>query len=109
MKSAVAAQVRYAVKIRQLAAAARIIDPGMKPYGELYDQGRALEAAVRGEAEEMTVLLIGRCRATLVALRATSTGDPFEAAVVADGRAALNRLANLIRCNDPDPLDPPAT
>lgn len=108
MKSMMQAQVRYATRVRQVAAAARIVDPGMKPYGELYDRARALESAVRGEAPEMTRLLIGRCRATLVELRATSTGDEFEAAVVADGRAALNRLANLIRCNDPDPLDPPA-
>lgn len=108
MKSPVIAQTRYAVKLRHIAASARIVDPGMKPYGALYDQGRALEAAVRAEAEDMPRLLIGRCRATLVELRATPTGDEFEAAVVADGRAALNRLANLIRCNDPDPLDPPA-
>jgi len=107
--SAVAVQTRYAVRLRHLASSARLVDPGVKPYVALHDQARALEAAVRAEAPEMAGHLIGECRRTLAGIRATSTGDPFEAAVVADGRAALNRLANMIRCNDPDPLDPPAT
>lgn len=99
MKSPVVYQTRYAVRLRQLATSARLVEPGQTLYGDLHARVRALEAAVRAEAPEMTGLLIARCRSVLDLLNE----DPseFEAAVVADGRAALTRLARSVRGADP--------
>lgn len=102
MKPPVYYQTRDVVRLRQLATSARLVDPGQSLYGDLHAEVRSLEAAVRAEAAEMTVLLITRCRATLSALAAASgTEGSFEAAVVVDGRKALDRLARSVRGVDP--------
>lgn len=122
MKSPAQFRTPYAARLRGVAAAGAIYDPTDDLAKTLHRQARALEAAVRVGADVVTSLLIGECRKTLTTMAAEArllnaepnperldpSGQMLDA-VCLDARAALNRLAGMIRNNDPNPNDPEAS
>lgn len=112
MRPRTPAQTRtpYATRLLGCCRAGVLAAPGVTQYDELARQARALEAAVKAGADRTALVLIAACRDGLAAVESTlPPDDALGAALAADGREALNRLANMIRVNDPDPSPPPST
>ncbi len=92
----------YAVQFRQVCGAIAAYAPSDETR-KLHAASRSLEGATRAGATRMAGKLAPTARDALDAL----TGDEVVVAGREDAREALNRLSNMIRCNDPDPVARP--
>lgn len=92
----------HAVQFRQVCGAIAAYAPGDETR-KLHAVSRSLEGATRAGATRMADKLAPSAREALDAL----TGDEVVMAGREDAREALNRLCNMVRCNDPDPRDVP--
>lgn len=96
----------YAQRLRGVAAAASLALPTSVPAKRLKASTAALEAAVKVGADRSAIELLAAVRRDLHGLPVIDGPGyvrDLSAALQADGREAANRLAGMIRRNDPDP------
>lgn len=100
---------RYSGRLAQIGRVAVTALPASEHAKMLRRESLALDAAVKAEAPEIVTVLIANCRRTISRINAATLADDpdtdLKGAIVIDGRAALNRLANMIRNNDPSPVE----
>lgn len=92
----------YARRLNGIARAAVTLLPADDKAKALRVTASALEASVKVGADRTTMQLIGRARRQITAFASIEESDLAEA-LRDDAREALNRLAGMIRRNDPDP------
>ena len=93
----------YATKVALLALAAKVYHPEDKYVARLNVKAQALVLVVKGGGWAATAETIARIRRDLDAL---PVADDLARALRDDTRAALNRLAGMIRNGDPNPAEP---
>lgn len=110
MYDPIKAQLRWTTKLKHVAAAGRAVFPKDEQVADLARNANALHYAIAGGAPDTAEVLIARCRNAVTRVRAVDDASVEDLAFVdawkADARKALNRVANMIRRNDPDPSEP---
>lgn len=96
----------YAVKFRQVCGAIAAYAPSDETRN-LHAVARALESATRAGATRMAGRLAPVARTALAEMSRDSHPDEVVSAGIEDALEALNRLTNMIRCSDPDPVAMP--
>lgn len=92
----------YAQRLRGVATAAALACPNDAKAKSLKTTAVALEATVRVGANRSTLQLIDRARRDVSAIQSFAEPELVDA-FRDDAREALNRLAGMVRRNDPDP------
>lgn len=97
----------WTTKLKQITGAARAVLPKDEAIKDLQRNATALHLSVAAGADETSIVLIDRCRASINGL-AFGHGDDaaFVKAFKRESRKAINRVANMIRNNYPSADEP---